>query len=244
VAFDLQAQVDTAQLQADVLTPTGSATLTEPLGLQGLEPAFRIGLGRGHALGFAPWELRWTYAFVDERVDDSPFSLASSLELGLRSAGLGLWASHQRGGGKAALRPLGGVWAGYARDTVFFPISDDQRASAQGGSGGAFVEADTDAPDAGLTAVARLVRVQIPVGIDLSLRVGDTAALTVTAGGGWSAPLQTELDTRTCVDCLLGLEGYSSSRGWTAFAGIRIEPWMTPYRTHPAPADPAPEVSP
>lgn len=237
VGLDLPVCVELSEATAQTLTTTGSEDLRTGGGLCPFDPTLRIGTGAGHTLAVAPFELRWSYAFLDERRHSSGVSLSATVEAGWRSLGLGLALSRTHTLGAVGLRPGIGLAFAHATRELYFDVPAEHQSST------AAVDA-LDTGSAGTDGTVLEARMGsrdllIPVGLDVPIKLGEGAALVPFVGVTADIPFVSWTTTRSCDGCMLGLEGYELGPAVQLWAGVRIEPWLEPLR-NTAPDAPPP----
>ena len=243
VGVDLPYCHELVEASAEVLTTTGSSRLSTATGRCPLDPTVRIGTGLGHSFAIAPWELRWSYAALDERRHESALSLGLTLEAGWRALGASLSASRTMVLGDLALRPGLGVAFSHATRDVDFSVPTSMQAEPEYESPTFTADEQADA-ESGSALETRFSSndILVPLGVDLPVRVAENLALVPFVGATVIVPLLKRVRTDSCDNCLLGLDGYALGAGVQLWAGLRIEPWMEPRRLvgrkpAPAPAD-------
>jgi len=224
VAYEFGQSIDISSHQAKVLTLTGNDALplqesatTHLMAVIGLGGGFEIGTGSS---------LMAKYSILDERRHDTPVSVAIAAQtptfefLGAGthydlSAGV-LLSQHAQLGASVALRPVLNLMYSQRdyRSTATIPET--------------LQDPDADVTEHGMWTQMNYRGIDIPVGFELPISVGDKLALAPTFSYTYSVPLEVEAGDFSCSGCAFALDVYEMGTPMRLWIGLKLQPKLRP----------------
>ena len=224
VAFELGQAIDFSGHQSKLLTLTGDDALPlresptiHAMAVMGLGAGFEVGTGSG---------LMVKYSVLDERRHDTPLSVALMAQTPLfeflgpgthfdMSAGI-LLSQHAQLGKSVALRPV---------LNLMYSQRDYQATAA-------VPEALTD-PDAPVSEPEMWTEmnyrgIDIPLGIELPISVGEKLALAPTFSYTYSVPLNVEAGDFICSGCAFAVDVFEMGTPMQLWFGLKLQPKLRP----------------
>ena len=211
IALEVGRATDQASHQARLLTLTGNDSVSlraEPV----MDAMVVVGLGAGVEVGVGS-NLMVKYSIIDEQRKDVPFSLAlkGSAAIDAVSGGV-LLSRHQRVSDGFAVRPILNVLYtehGYQAVTSLPEVLQDP-------------DVPTSSPEMWTRMETRSV--DVPVGLEMPITVGEKLALTPAISFTYSAPIAVDFKNFSCEGCAFAIERYETGVPMRFWFGMRLQP--------------------
>jgi hypothetical protein len=217
--------LDAAPTEATILTLDGDSGLE--FQYQALETAIVFGLGKGFELG-ARWDIFYDkpkgdifgvspilkYSLLDERRMKTPLSVAVASD---RRSGGFLFSSNIQASSRVSFRPIANVWFGRRTYSIGTDVEDRYAAP----------ETDLSSPGGpAMAATISYTGFDIPVGIEVPIRIGDDHAIVPVFAYSIGIPIKNQIESVSCSNCLFALESLDSTTPMSFFMGLRFQPWL------------------
>lgn len=224
MAFELGGSIDVSGHQSKLLTLTGSDSL--PLREKPTAHAMVvIGLGAGFEIGTG-MDLMLKYSILDERRHDTPLSVAvmgatptfeflnqgDTYDL---SAGV-LLSRHVQMGRSAALRPVLNALYSQRDYQATTPIPES------------LTDSDMPVSEPEMWTSMRYKGIDIPMGVEIPLVVGDKWALAPTVSYTLSVPLDVAAGDFSCDGCAFAIDVQEMGTPMSLWVGLKLQPkWQS-----------------
>jgi len=220
VSFELGGSLDLSGHQSKLLTLTGSDSL--PLREKSTTHAMVVmGLGAGFEIG-SGMQLMAKYSFLDERRHDTPVSvavMASMPTFEFLNAGdtydlsTGLLVSrHMQIGRSVALRPVLNALYSQRDYRATTPIPES------------LTDPDVPVSEPEMWTSMRYSGVDVPVGVEIPITVGDKWALAPTVSYTMSVPLDVAAGGFSCDGCAFAIEAQEMGTPMSLWVGLKLQP--------------------